>query len=134
MNLIKDEDAHRTPSEELNEFPENRTILKPGGCATYSLPAHVNQGNFFLHPARKQGQVYEDYCNKGPILGNVQLENASLNSPQSIASFSCFPDPTDCHSTACQYDISSVFDGVDPGKLALTNLNRDNLQLKIFYR
>jgi len=102
-----DEDAHRTEAEALNNFPENRTILNPGGCAVYVLPVDVEDDQIFalIHPGRKEveGQLYEYYCPKG----RVEVE---VTSNGQKANFSCFLDPEDCKSNACVGDFQSILE------------------------
>ena len=103
--ILQDEDAHRTEAEDLNGFPENRTILNPGGCAVYDLPVDVEdeQGFVLIHPARKAGDIYENYCPKGRV--EVEVSN---NDQQ--AAFSCFLDPNDCSSHTCVGEFFSILD------------------------
>ena len=58
-----------------------------------------------IHPARKAGETYENYCPKGKL--DVEISS----SDDSKTSFICFPDPEDCQSTACVGDFSSVITG-----------------------
>ena len=44
--LFQDEDAGRTEGEGLNDFPEMRLMLNPGGCASYTLPLKEDQVGF----------------------------------------------------------------------------------------
>ena len=45
-SLFQDEDAGRTEGESLNDFPEMRLMLNPGGCASYTLPLNKDQVSF----------------------------------------------------------------------------------------
>ena len=69
----QDEDAHRAEIEKLNNFPELRMILNPGGCAFYEFPVADDQFYMFVQPAAKKGQYHQDYCDKvraTPVSGN----------------------------------------------------------------
>ena len=69
----QDEDAHRAEIEKLNNFPELRMILNPGGCAFYEFPVADDQLYMFVQPAAKKGQYHQDYCDKvraTPVSGN----------------------------------------------------------------
>ena len=105
--FFQDEDAHRTEGEALNDLPENRTILKPGGCAVYDLPVNVEDGQRFalVHPGRKEveGELYEHYCPKARVEAEISYKLEKAN-------FSCFLDPEDCKSNACVGDFQSVLE------------------------
>ena len=79
--------------------------MNPGGCAVYDLPIDVEdeQGFVLIHPARKAGDIYENYCPKGRV--EVEVSN---NDQQ--AAFSCFLDPNDCSSHTCVGEFFSILD------------------------
>ena len=68
---LKDEDAHRSSIEELNNFPASRMILNPGGCAFYEFEVTNDEFNMFIQPAHKQGssEYHETFCDKVSING-----------------------------------------------------------------
>ena len=45
----------------MNNFPELKLILEPGGCAYYEFPVNPEETNSFIQPARKlrPGEYYE---------------------------------------------------------------------------
>ena len=45
----------------MNNFPELKLILEPGGCAYYEFPVNPEETNSFIQPARKlrPGELYE---------------------------------------------------------------------------
>ena len=43
MIIAQDEDAGRTEGEGLNDFPEMKLMLRPGGCAFYTFPVSEDQ-------------------------------------------------------------------------------------------
>ena len=61
LNNIQDEEAKRSPNDELNNFPELKLILESGGCAYYEFPVNPGEMNSFIQPARKlrPGELYE---------------------------------------------------------------------------
>ena len=75
--------------------------MNPGGCAVYVLPVTSNQKYLMIHPARKAGDPYENYCPKA----KVEVE-VSTNDNQTM--FYCFTEPDDCHSSACIGNFESV--------------------------
>ena len=75
--------------------------MNPGGCAEYQLPVEVDQKFAIIHPARKAGEPYEDYCPKAAV--DVEITANGLQTQ-----FSCFPDPDNCKSTACVGNFESV--------------------------
>ena len=85
----------------MNGFQEQRLILNPGGCAVYVLPVFEEQRFAIIHPARKAGEYYDDYCPKGEI--NIHISNN-----EQLTNFTCFPDPDDCRSNACVGDFESI--------------------------
>lgn len=97
-------------------MPDMRMILEPGGCATYNLPLRDGQNFIMVEPARKKGNVYEDYCNKGAIQVDVNLNQALLKEGNKDAKFKCFNDTSSCSSASCVSDFSSILpDGVAIG-------------------
>ena len=54
-------------------------ILNPGGRAVYNLPVDVGDEQSFvlIHPARKAGDIYENYCPKGRVEVEVSNNNQS---------------------------------------------------------
>ena len=54
-----------------------------------------------IHPARKAGVPWENYCPKG----KVDVEMAAGDQKYV---FQCFPDPEDCGSSACIGDFLSL--------------------------
>ena len=75
--------------------------MNPGGCAVYVLPVTSNQKYLMIHPARKAGDPYENYCPKAKV--GVEV---STNDNQTL--FYCFTEPDDCHSSACIGNFESV--------------------------
>ena len=61
VKFFQDEEAKRSPNDELNNFPELKLILEPGGCAYYEFPVNPEETNSFIQPARKlrPGELYE---------------------------------------------------------------------------
>ena len=43
ITLLQDEDAGRIEGEGLNDFPEMKLMLRPGGCAFYTYPVSEDQ-------------------------------------------------------------------------------------------
>lgn len=122
MTLTQDEDSGRTEGEVLNSFPPERTILNPGGCASYSLPFRVDQTSVMVHPARKMGSVYQDYCNKGKVEAEV-----SINGKADKVRFDCFTDPTSCSSKACLGQVGPVLADLDQEDLEAVHTCRLSL-------
>ena len=96
--------------EVLNNFPEYKMVLHPGGCATYKIPIDPDQAWMFVQPARKPGKVYDDYCSKGKV--SVQ---AKISQDEDV--FECFKDPSDCSSKSCLGDIHKIVDSKATGQL-----------------
>ena len=61
----------------------------------------MDQKFAIIHPARKAGEPYEDFCPKAVV--DVELSANGLQTQ-----FSCFPDPDNCKSTACVGNYESV--------------------------
>merc|ERR1719320_1032211 len=74
-----DEDSGRTEGETLNDFPEMRLMLNPGGCGFYKFPFKQDQEFAYIQPGRKQGNLYEDYCDKAPV--NVEVSSVDVPDP-----------------------------------------------------
>ena len=74
-------------------------MLHPGGCAEYQFSLKADQTWIFIQPARKQGKLYEDYCNKGKV--TVTSSKTELT---------CFEDPTDCSSHSCLGKVDAAID------------------------
>ena len=77
----------------------SRLILNPGGCAVYVLPVNSGQKYVMIRPGRKSDP--EGYYPNAKV--DVEV---STNSTQTT--FSCFPDPEDCHYCACVGNFESV--------------------------
>ena len=75
--------------------------MNPGGCAAYVFPVTSNQQYFLIHPARKAGDPYENYCPKA----QVEVE---VSTSENLTTFSCFTDPDDCASSACLGTFQSL--------------------------
>ena len=87
--------------------------MNPGGCSVYVLPVNEEQKFAIIHPARKAGDPWENYCPKGRV--DVQVTN---NDQQTT--FSCFPDPDDCRSNACVGSFESIItEGLSEIELSL---------------
>ena len=70
----------------------------------YVLPVDVTdeQKYALIHPARKAGDSpYENYCPKAQI-------NVVVSTNDQEAAFTCFPDSTDCSSSACVGNFESI--------------------------
>ena len=78
-----------------------RLILNPGGCAAYVFPVEEDQKYAMIHPGRKAGDMYENYCPKARV--EVEIYSNDLQT-----TFSCFPDPDDCYSSACVGSFESI--------------------------
>jgi len=101
-----DEDAQRTEGEILNEFPEFRMMLNPGGCGFYQFPLEHDQKFCYVQPAKKQGDFYQDYCDKAAVSVEVSTTDGA-----SKTSFRCFEESSGvdpCSSSSCQGDMSSL--------------------------
>ena len=95
LNPPQDEDSGRTDGEELNDFPELRLILNPGGCAMYQFPVKTDQQFAIIHPARKAADgPFESYAPKARV--DVQVKANGLETE-----FVCFPEADSPDSTSC---------------------------------
>ena len=65
------------------------------------FPVKRDQKYVLMHPGRKPGDLYENYCPKA----KVEVE---ISSPDLQTEFTCFPDPDDCHSSACVGNFLSL--------------------------
>ena len=109
--ILQDEDAQRTEGEILNDFPEFRMMLNPGGCGFYQFPLEPDQKFSYVQPAKKQGDFYQDYCDKAAVTVEVSTIDGS-----SSTSFKCFEESAGedpCSSNSCQGDLSSLDVPVD---------------------
>lgn len=81
-------------------------MLNPGGCGFYKFPVEQDQKFTYIQPGKKQGDFYQDYCDKAA----VTVEASTLDESSST-SFRCFEESADvdpCSSASCQGDISSL--------------------------
>ena len=78
-----------------------RLILNPGGCAVYQLPVEIDQKFAIIHPARKDGDPWPNYCPKASV--NVTITASDLQED-----FTCFHEADNCDSTACVGNFESV--------------------------
>ena len=81
-------------------------MLNPGGCGFYQFPLELGQKFSYVQPAKKQGDFYQDYCDKAAVTVEVSTFDGSSSS-----SFRCFEEiagENPCSSSSCQGDISSL--------------------------
>ena len=90
-----------------------RLILNPGGCAVYQLPVETDQQFAIIHPARKDGDPWPNYCPKASV--NVTITASNLQED-----FTCFHEADNCDSTACVGNFESVMSKIQVTEIQMS--------------